>query len=83
MSRYVLIGDLTRDLVADECESLGLLVCTCGLRELGQLDNWSGIISAHELHGISVCNCDRIGSSNNLDLDAQANRRECRLSCDR
>ena len=40
-------------------------------------------ISAHELYGISVCNCDKIGSSNNLDLDAQANRGKCHLSCDR
>ena len=39
----------------------------------GSLDNWSVIISAHELHGISVCNCDKIGSSNNLDLDAEGN----------
>ena len=37
----------------------------------GSLDNWLNIISAHELHRISVCNCDKIGSSNNLDLDAQ------------
>jgi hypothetical protein len=50
IGRLVLIGDL---------RPWRLLVCTCGLRELGQL---------------SVCNCDKIGSSNNLDLDAQANR---------
>ena len=44
------------------------------LRVCGGLDNWSGIISAH---------CDKIGSSNNLGLDAQANRGKCHLSCDR
>jgi hypothetical protein len=39
----------------------------------GSSVNWSVIIPAHELHGISVCNCDKIGSSNILNLDAQAN----------
>jgi len=57
------------------------LVAESGLQELGQLAGY--YFSSRNSMGISVCNCDKAGSSNNLDLDDQANRRKCQLSCDR